>query len=170
MDEQTEQGTFNPTAPEKSWTMRAPCRDCGHPFGRIETRGGQDVVRCEKCGLFQYNAPKVETGRAVRSVSSVHEALKPKQKVAIRLRANGRCELCGIRPGEGDSLHVGHVLSVEEGMKLGLTESELNEHFNLTGLCSECNCGLGSESLPPRFMLQLYRLFLAAQRRGAING
>lgn len=131
--------------------MRKHCLNCGNESGRIETKNGQDCVYCSGCGRFQYNAPKTETGRAPRTVQTVHEAIKPKQRARILLRSNGRCELCGKR----ESLHVGHMLSVKSGMAWGMTEDQLNDDENLVALCDECNLGIGSEPMPLRFVMRV---------------
>ncbi|MCA9179631.1 MAG: hypothetical protein KDB14_34485 [Planctomycetales bacterium] len=45
-------------------------------------------------------------------------------------------------------LHVGHVVSVAEGRKVGLSDVELNSAENLIAMCEECNLGLGKETIP----------------------
>lgn len=135
--------------------LRKMCR-CGNDQGVIDTRGGQDCVFCSQCGVWQYNAPKVETGREVRSTKTVHEAIKPKVRSEVLLRANGKCELCGKSSADA-VLHVGHVISVITGLQNGLTEVELNDLENLLALCDECNLGLGDQPIPLRFMIQVIR-------------
>lgn len=127
---------------------------CGNETGRIMPRGGQDCVYCDSCGKFQYNAPRTETGRAVRSVQTVHESIKPKQRARIMLRSNGRCELCG-KSSRDSVMHVGHIISVKAGMASGLTEVQLNDDENLVSLCDECNLGMGSEPMPLRFAMRV---------------
>jgi len=147
-------------------TMRAPCPGCGHDRGRIITKNGQDTVRCTSCDRFCYCAPKVETGREARSVSTVHNGIKPKQRARLLMRASGRCELCGGR----ESLHVGHALSVAEGLEMGLTEAELNSDENLIAQCAECNLGLGREPIPVRVLVAILRARLAWARRNEKDG
>lgn len=131
------------------YRMRAPCRFCGEPEqGTISRVNGQAVVRCASCGRAVYNAPRTETGEEQRSVMSVHSAVKPKMHATVILRANRRCELCGA-PGSGtEGLQVDHMLSVEDGLKLGLTEAQLNHIENLAALCPACNLGKGRTTLP----------------------
>lgn len=129
----------------EAFTMREPCRRCQHAGGRIEPRNGQDCVFCAACGAFCYNAPRTETGREVRSVSTVHAAIKPKQRARVLVRAHGLCEICHKA---GAALHVGHFLSVEEGLKLGLTDQQINSDDNLAAICDECNLGMGSDPVP----------------------
>ena len=135
--------------------MRKPCIQCGSTNGRIETKSSQDCVYCE-CGRFQYNAPKTETGREVRSVSTTHAAIKPKQRSRIIERANLRCERCG-KPASSTAsgLHTGHILSVDEGHKQGLADDIINSDDNLIAECDECNLGHGKGVLPVRFLIAL---------------
>lgn len=134
--------------------MRTTCRyGCQCDEGRIETKNGQDCVYCCECGRHQYNAPKTETGRAVRSVSTTHEAIKPAQRARVLLRDNYRCVLCGAR---GD-LHVSHVVSVLAGHQNGMTDHEINADENLIAACPECNLGMSSNPIPIRVMLPILR-------------
>ncbi len=129
--------------------LRDPCR-CGSEWGRIVTRNGQDCVFC-LCGKFRYNAPKTETGRKTRSISTVHEAIKPNQRARILFRATGRCEMCGNRR----DLHVGHLISVDAGLKLGMTEAVINSDDNLSAMCPECNLGIGKYPVPLRLAIAM---------------
>ncbi len=139
--------------------LRRVCA-CGNEYGRIESRNGQDCVFCDKCSRWQYNAPKTETGRAIRSVTSVHNGIKPGQRARILMRSNGLCELCG-KGGESAQLHVGHIISVDAGIANGLTELQLNDDENLCTLCAECNLGISSEPMPLKFVI---RILLIRQR------
>jgi 5-methylcytosine-specific restriction endonuclease McrA len=130
--------------------MRKPCK-CGEVVGRIETRNGQDCVFCIACNRHQYNAPKTETGRAPRTVTTVHNGIKPGQRARVLERDSGRCVLCGSR----NDLHVGHLLSVNEGVKQGLAEAEINDDENLAAMCAECNLGLADRPVPLRLAMAL---------------
>jgi len=135
--------------------LRRPCI-CGSMEGTIKTKGGQDCVYCLHCSKWQYNAPKFETGREVRSVSTTHEAIKPKQRARVIERANMRCERCGKRASECKTcLHVGHILSVVDGHKYGLSDDVINSDENLIAECDECNLGHGSGVLPVRLLVAL---------------
>lgn len=136
-----------------SHPLRKPCEKCGSVTGYIETRGNQDCVFCQACKGYQYCAPKTETGRAVRTVTTVHNGIKPNQRNRILMRATGHCELCGA---SGD-LHVGHLLSVREGLEQGLTEFELNNDENLAAFCPECNLGMGQETVPLRLVFAIIK-------------
>lgn len=131
--------------------MRGPCPKCGCTDGRIETRNNQDCVFCAGCNRHCYNAPKTETGRAVRSVSTTRNGIKPQQRARILLRANCHCELCG---GLRD-LHLGHLVSVKDGMARGMTEAEINDDENLAAMCDECNLGVGSETVSLRLAIAM---------------
>ena len=128
--------------------MRKNCR-CGSIYGEIRTKSGQDCVYCLDCGRFCYNAPRIETGRKIRSVQTTHEAIKPNVRSRIICRANMRCERCG-KPADQTTcgLQVGHILSVLDGHEFGISDAQLNADENLIAECDECNLGHGSESLP----------------------
>lgn len=141
-----------------NFLMRDPCKACGEEKGRIEQRSGQDCVFCSQCGKFAYNAPRVETGRKQRSVSTVHEGIRPSVRYLVLERARGRCELCGITD---TILHVSHLLSVKDGLKEGFTEAQLNREANLAAFCENCNLGQGEASVEPILWLALMRRRLA---------
>jgi hypothetical protein len=126
-----------------TYTMRAACQYCGSLDGYIIEKNGQDTVRCSTCNRHQYNAPRVETGREPRTVTTVHNGIKPAQRARILVR-DGRCVLCGAR----ENLHVGHLVPVEAGLAQGLTELQLNDDENLAAMCAECNLGLGASPVP----------------------
>lgn len=134
------------------YQLREPCKRCGQTTGAITVANGQNVVRCLD-GHYCYCAPRTETGQAQRSVTTIHNGIKPKQRARILLRASGRCEICG----NAGNLHVGHVLSVDSGLAEGFTDHELNDDENLFACCEECNLGIGSEPLPLRLLVGLLR-------------
>ena len=72
--------------------MRAPCKACGHRNGVLRCRSGQDTVRCAACDVFQYNAPRSQTGRPA-------DASKP---VELDSKFAGSCRECGARYAVGD--------------------------------------------------------------------
>jgi hypothetical protein len=136
--------------------MRAPCV-CGNTTGFVDTRNGQDCVFCDQCRKFQYNAPKVETGREQRSLKTTHDLITPSTRAKVLLRASGRCELCGKKETTENGLHVSHLLSVDTGMNHGLTEADLNCEDNLCCLCAECNIGMGKVNMPLRLVVALLK-------------
>lgn len=125
--------------PNAAYTMRSSCRfGCPTVIGYISEANGQDVVRCSVCDRAQYNAPRTETGRAERTLTTVHNGIKPKQRARILLR-DGRCVWCGTK----ENLQVGHLLSVADGFAQGLADWQINHDANLAAMCAECNAGLG---------------------------
>lgn len=139
------------------FTMRTPCKRCSGTLGQVVEKNGQDTVRCLGCQTHCYNAPRTETGRAQRSVTTVHEAVKPKQRARILDRASAKCEVCGSR----GNLHVGHIVSVAVGLNFGLTEVELNDDENLLCLCEECNLSQGAEPMSMRLAIVVLRARIA---------
>lgn len=139
--------------------LRRPC-ECKCELGYIKEVNGQDTVRCVKCGTFQYNAPRTETGREVRSVRT-REAIKPGQRSRILDRANRRCEVCGAT----GRLHVGHILSVKAGDAYGVSREELDHDENLIAECEECNLGRGPLPMPLRTALAILRARIAWGQR-----
>lgn len=137
-------------------TNGGSCPGCGCNDGIIVTVNGQDTVRCQSCNRGLYNAPKTETGRAVRCTSTVHAAITSKQRSRIIDRANRRCERCG-KPAAASitGLHVGHILSVDDGIKHGLPDDVINSDENLIAECDECNGGHSKGALPVRLFIAL---------------
>jgi len=137
--------------------MRGPCPDCGAPDGVIKTVNGQDTVRCACCKRFCYNAPKSETGRAVRSLSQ-RRNIKPRLRKEIFLRDGNSCIICRSI----DRPEVGHLISIADGAKYGIDFDLLHSEENLAVMCATCNNGIGDETVPIRlivkaFMVRHYR-------------
>jgi hypothetical protein len=135
--------------------LRKPCTKCGSADGQITTSGGQDCVYCIGCGKYQYNAPKTETGRKPRTVQSIHSAISASQRARILVNANGLCELCGQPPTREHPLHVGHILSVKEGLDGGSTVQLLNSDDNCAAMCDACNLGIGKMVLPIKLLVRI---------------
>ena len=135
-----------------------PCRFCGSTDGILLERNGQNTVYCARCGKHSYNAPKTETGERPRTVSTVRERIKPSQQARIFDRDQGRCLLCGSREG----LTIGHLLSIDDAVRLGGVGPELHDDANLAAMCEACNLGLGRRSVSPRtYAVLMHRLVLA---------
>jgi len=134
------------------FTMRAPCR-CGHTLGRIVEKNGQDTVRCLACDTYCYCAPRGETGREVRNVKT-RENLKPSKRADILLRDGYRCVLC---QATDSILHVGHLISVDAGLRMGMTEDEVHDEENLAAMCEPCNLGIGKQPLPLTLAIRIVR-------------
>ena len=78
----------------------------------------------------------------------------------IFARDNGTCVICHRH---GPYLVVAHLISVCDGLKLGLSDADLFSDDNLAAMCEECNAGFGKDSLPPWIMAATIR---ARRRRG----
>lgn len=137
----------------ETFTMRAACK-CGSITGRIIERNGQDTVRCLACNAYCYCAPRTETGRAVRSVRTVHKGIRPSDRARILERDGHRCVLC---KADHVPLHIGHVVSVDAGLATGLSDAEINDEENLIAQCEECNLGQGAQPIPLRVAIAILR-------------
>lgn len=127
------------------------CRKCRSGSVRIEPRNGQDCVWCLGCGQFSHNAPKHETGRAVRSLRTRPD-IKPSKRARVLDRDNGACIICHR---VDIALDVGHIVSVDEGRTLGMTEEQLFDDENLAAMCASCNSGFNAVSINPRLFAAL---------------
>ena len=143
----------------QNWTLREPCKHCNCSDGRIETRNGQNTVRCSGCDRHLYNAPKTETGEIRRTVQSGRHVIAGEVLRDILLRAGGRCEICGVIP---TIRNAGHILSRADGYAAGLTDRDIDSIDNVALMCEECNLLIGSKSLHPK----VYAVLLAKWRRG----
>ena len=144
---------------------RAPCPRCTTTDALLLARGNQAVVRCASCHRHLYNAPKTETGARRRTVKTLRTTIRPAQQARILNRDRGRCVLCGST----EDLTIGHLLSLEDGARLGATEFELNSDANLAAMCEACNLGLlhSAKSITPRtFAVLVWRLVQAELDRG----
>lgn len=45
-------------------------------------------------------------------------------------------------------LNVGHIISRDVGLRIGMTEDEVDDDENLAAMCEECNSGLSEEPIP----------------------
>ncbi len=133
--------------------MREPCQSCGCLEGTIITKNGQDVVRCADCRAYCYCAPRTETGREPRSLRT-RPTVRPGQRARILMLDNSTCVLCHRNDLP---LDVGHFVSVHDGREMGLTDAALNSDENLAAMCSPCNSGVGSETLPLRIVVAVLR-------------
>lgn len=141
--------------------MRAACK-CGGTEGEIRPSGGQDVVYCLSCDRYQYNAPKSETGKAVRSVSN-RQDIKPSVRSEVMQRAGFRCEVCGKPASHCPvGLSLGHIVSVADAAKAGIPSETVNSADNLIAECEECNLGHGRKPIPIGTFLAILRTRMEA--------
>jgi len=135
--------------------MRQHCNNCLNDTGYMEERNGQDVVRCYQCDAYAYCAPRTETGRGKRIVST-RPTIKPKRRARILDRDNGLCVVCGTT-----AAHIGHLLSVKDGETVGADDALIWSDENLAAMCEECNLGFGSRTPSPQLV---YRVVLLHYR------
>jgi 5-methylcytosine-specific restriction endonuclease McrA len=128
-----------------------PCPDCQVVDAVVIPRGGQNTVRCARCGKHTYNAPKTETGEKPRTVVTARRGVKPGQQARVFERDGGQCVFCRATR----DLTLGHLVSVNDGVALGLSEADLNSDANLAAMCEACNLGLGRRSVLPRTYLRI---------------
>lgn len=149
------------------FAMREPCKRCGETAGRIEPKNGQDLVFCINCGKHNYNAPRTETGKVQRSLTTARNGLKPSVRSRILQRDGGKCNLCGRSPRVHNViLNVDHILPVEAGVKVGLSDAEINHEENLWAICEECNSGKSNSVLALRLAASILRLRIAESENG----
>jgi len=151
------------TEHDTEFTMRAPCATCSATAGRTETRSGQDCVFCAGCGRWQYNRPRAESGRDVRSLRTRPD-IKPSKRARILDRDAGCCIICHR---DDLNLDVGHLISVDDGRQLGMTDPELFDDENLAAMCAACNSGYSATSVSPRILVGLIRARISRRQSGA---
>lgn len=139
--------------PAPTHPLRKPCANCGNTTGHIDTRNGQDCLFCTKCQKWQYNAPRTETGRPTRS-HRTRPDIPATQRARILDRDNATCVVCHR---QDTALDAGHLLSVDQGRQLGLTDAELYDDENLAAMCSACNSGYSNRSVNPRLFIAVIR-------------
>lgn len=138
-----------------------PCKQCGCTSFVLRERSGQDTAWCSACDTYGKNVSRVDAGRRQQTVSTVHAAIKPKQRSRILARAGGRCEVCGART----ILHVGHIIGVSVGLRFGVDSRLLNDDENLMSLCEECNLGQGHEPMSLPMAIALLRVRVSWRER-----
>lgn len=146
---------------ENTITMRTPC-PCGGTQGHIETRGGQDCVYCTTCSQYRYNAPRTETGRKKRSLSS-REGITPSARARILDRYQHACVNCGRRAPEV-RLELDHIIPRHLAHEHNMLDDIIDSEWNLAPACAECNSGRRSLNHPQ--LQLLYRCILVSSRAG----
>lgn len=116
-------------------------------------KNGQAVAHCTGCGQSRGNIPKSELGlRPVRYREGNAWQVGPGQRARILQRDGRLCVMC--RTGETD-LVMGHLVSVAEGVRYGLTQVQLMDDVNIAAMCGPCNADLGSRSVSLRMIVAL---------------
>lgn len=145
------------------YTATQPCKQCGGTEAFLRKVNGQNTVRCAVDNSLIYNAPKTETGELPRTARTLRKAIKPSQQARLFERDLRRCVLCGT---DELPLTIGHLLSVEEGRRLGATLEDLYSDANLAVMCEGCNLGQSERSTSPRmYAAIMVRLVQAENRR-----
>lgn len=143
------------------YRLRGTC-ECGGAGGRVEERNGQAVVFCDDCGRYQYNAPKKERGLVPAHLR--RNGVSVSLRYRVMERAGFRCEFCGSAADES-TMHVGHLLSVDDCRKWELEDRFADEYENLAWLCETCNLGQGARS----FTLHQALVFCVRRAIAAVN-
>lgn len=147
---------------EDGFTMRNLCPSCGGSLGFIVEKNGQDTVRCKQCNRHCYNAPRTETGRAIRSVTTIHNGVRPTLRARVLERDGSRCVICNATETR---FHVGHLISVDAGLLYGLSDAEINDEENLAVMCEECNLGYSERPIPLRTAIAILRARITWRQR-----
>jgi len=136
--------------------MRSDCTTCSTSTGYVATKNGQDCVYCCGCGGWQYNRPRTESGREVRSIRSNAE-VAPSQRARVLARDNYTC-MCG----KGDDLHVDHAIPLAVAAELDFVDELIRSDDNLVTLCVECNIGKSVTLWEARM---LYRILVLRRKQ-----
>lgn len=147
--------------PSVNIPLRQTC-ECGGTTGHIITKAGQDCVYCDQCNRWHFNAPKTETGRAVRTLAT-RPTIKPSERARVLAAHDHACVGCGKRPPEV-RLELDHIIPREVADAYGMLDALIDSHWNLAPLCAECNSGKRWVSEPS--VRLMYRcLMMKAQPR-----
>lgn len=119
--------------------LREPCGACGSDIGVIREKNGQDCVYCATCDRWQYNAPRLETGRAERKLST-RPTITPSMKARVLAAHDHACIACGGRAPQV-RLELDHILSRELAAAHNLLDALIDSEWNLAPMCAECNSG-----------------------------
>lgn len=149
-----------PHAPFALPDHRPSCRRCEGRVGFIVTSGGQDVVRCDACNNYLYCAPRTETGRAQRTLST-RPGITPAQRYRVLERCGHRCVACGAM---GD-LQMAHLIAREDAEREGFLDEVIDSDLNLAAMCPECNSGQRPQGSVA--VTLMYRCLLLATRKTA---
>jgi 5-methylcytosine-specific restriction endonuclease McrA len=109
--------------------------------------------------LFEFDG---RTDLFVCSIAANRAGLRPTQQARVLDRDHRCCVICG-RSATELRLTVAHLVSVDDGRALGLTDDEINDDMNLAAMCEACNSGFNRRSVSAA---TLARLLAAAVRAG----
>jgi hypothetical protein len=87
----------------------------------------------------------------------VRRPIKASVRAAVAWRARNVCESCRAAARDDAPLEVGHIVSLEDGIGLGVSEAMLNSPENLIFECRDCNRGHGGQTVPLWVALAILR-------------
>lgn len=145
-----------PTQDDNQMELRTPCTHCNGTNGYITEKGVQDVMYCQTCDRYQYCAPRIETGKRVRTVQT-REGLRPSDRGRVLARTNHTCIACGRKPPDIE-LHIGHLISRSDADKHGFLDEIIDHHMNLAAVCAECNLGAGNTTVSVTLMYRCIQI------------
>jgi 5-methylcytosine-specific restriction endonuclease McrA len=155
-----------PVEAPRPFVARSQCERCQSTKAWVVVKGRQATIRCAQCDRVLYNAPRRETGAERRTVRTRRRSIRPSQQARILNRDHGCCILCGRR----DELTIAHLVSLEDGYRLGLKKMHLYCDANLAAMCESCNLGLrhSLKSVTARtYLATLWRLVEAEASRSS---
>jgi hypothetical protein len=148
------------------YQLREP--HCGQMRG-FQDRANPQKILCWECGSYCFFAKKVEIGEKPLTVSTARSSgFKPAFRFRVIERQHGRCWLCGA----DGPFHMSHLLSIDDGIKVGASPLELVDEANIVALCEECNLGMGRVSATistytHRLMAELLQAEIKRRQQGA---
>lgn len=147
-------------------TLRSPCQ-CDGTIGVVRQVGNQDTVRCVDCDRFQYNAPRSETGRKQRSLST-REGITPSQRAAVLKAFGHACVYCGKRPPEV-RLELDHMIPRDVAERHGMLDALIDSTHNLAPACPECNSGRRNIPFSASTVAIIYRCLVLKAKEAERN-
>lgn len=141
------------------------CRKCGGGNTTVSERGGQDVVTCrDGCG-YSHCAPRAETGRKQRSLST-REGITPGQRARILAAFGNACIYCGKRPPDV-RLELDHMIPRDVAERHGLLDDLIDSEHNLAPACAECNSGRRVVPFGAQTVALIYRCLVLKAREAS---
>jgi 5-methylcytosine-specific restriction endonuclease McrA len=139
------------------------CVHCGCTTGYIVPGELHVGLYCDNCTSWQRWVSKRDAGVSTRSLRS-QRGIAPSLRERVFARDGHRCVRCGVGASAA-RLVVGHIVSVRDGLELGMNDDKLYSFENLCCMCEECNAGLGAASLAMPDALRIYHRWLLNEKR-----
>lgn len=137
-------------------TIKRKCTVCDSDLADVNPNDQHLTAHCAGCGRYIAHLPRSDFGLSTRPVAN-RGRMSPKRRVRILARDRGRCVLCG-QAGEGVELTVDHLLTIDDGLRLGADLELLDHDLNLAAMCYPCQLGKGNISSPLVFYIGLLLL------------